>query len=356
MDGITIIQEELKKQKSIIESMDGKVKVSNINPTPAEITAGIQSIPSVDLSGSTATEQDVKQGKTFYSGNSILKTGAAVFETDTTNALFMFPKEQVSYDGEIYYAIPEGLSLVRRYCFYYNSNHVTIAFNDDLTSIDEYAFYKTPNFKFENFNGLPNLTYLGMHCFDNSGADGIDMGNVPNTVYNIGSYSFYYSVKENLDFRFPDALTSMGQYAFMAKTRTLANSLDVSNYKLNAMPAYTFYNVAFNCDFIQPAKLNSISMYFNHNGSFKNIVFHSSITLGNMAFGGTETNPVENFYLKTVTFQAETPGNIGTNVFAKQNIQNGLKIYVPDNAVEAYKAVTNLAPYADIIYPMSEKP
>ena len=356
MEGIIAIQEELKKQKTIIEKMEGKVDVSNLNPTPAEITEGIKSIPSVDLSGSTATEEDVKQGKTFYSGSAVMRTGSAVFETDITNALFMYPSDTVTYDGEIYYAVPEGMTTIKRYCFYQNLNHVTIKFCDNISIIDEYAFYKTANFKFENFNELKNLTYVGMHSFDNSSADGIEMGNLPNTVYNIGSYSFYYSVKPYLDIRFPDALSSLGQYSYMAKTRTLENSLDLSNFKLKSLPAYTFYHLAFNSDFEAPSTVTSISMYFNYNGCFKNITIPANTNLSNYCFGANAANPVSDYYLKTVTFLAETPKTIGSNVFAVQNIENGLKIYVPDNSIEEYKAVANLSPYVDIIFPISQKP
>lgn len=39
-----------------------------------------------------------------------------------------------------------------------------------------------------------------------------------------------------------------------------------------------------------------------------------------------------------------------------KNVSGGMKIYVPDASVEAYKKATNWSQYADRIYPMSELP
>ncbi len=354
MESVLIIQEELKKQQRLIESLEGKVNVAKYNPTPAEITAGIKSIPSVDLSGSTATEEDVRQGKTFYSGNAFLKTGTAILSENITNHLFMSPFETQTSEEDIYYSVPDGIKTIRKYCFYENHNKVTIYLDDDLGVIDEYAFYETINFSFPNFNDLPKLSSLAIHCFDNSSAEGIDMGRLPDTITNVGSYCFYYSVKPNLDFKLPDKLSTMGQYAFMSKSRILQNSLDLTNFKLKTLPAYTFYNQAFNCDFSAPSTVTSVAMYFNYNGCFKNIYMPTGASFSNYCFSANATQPVENFYLRTVTFETETPPSIGKDIFAPQNITNGFRIYVPDNALEEYKAVENLASYVNNIYPYSE--
>ena len=132
MESVLIIQEELKKQQKIIESMDGKVAVAKYNPTPAEITAGIRSIPSADLRWSTATEEDVKQGKTFYSGSAVLRTGTAIISGDTTNVLFMSPGETQISEEEVYYSVPNNILTIRKYCFYENHNKITIYLKKDV--------------------------------------------------------------------------------------------------------------------------------------------------------------------------------------------------------------------------------
>ena len=101
--------------------------------------------------------------------------------------------------------------------------------------------------------------------------------------------------------------------------------------------------------------VNEISTYFNYNGGFHNITVPSGVILRNFCFGGQSALPDSDFYLKTVTFEGESPATIGTKVFAPQNINNGLKIYVPDNSLEAYKNVSNLSLYVDCIFPVSQK-
>ena len=75
MSNIEILKNELISQKQAIEEKGGNVIVKNLNPSPSEITEGIKSISSVDLSLADATESDVKKGKTFYAMDTTLKVG-----------------------------------------------------------------------------------------------------------------------------------------------------------------------------------------------------------------------------------------------------------------------------------------
>ena len=132
-------------------------------------------------------------------------------------------------------------------------------------------------------------------------------------------------------------------------------SLDVSSYKLNLLYSYTFYNIAFNCDFTVPSSVVSIQSCFNKNGCFRNIKIPTTLSsLQNECFGADTNEAVSNFYLQTVEFESETPPTFGTNVFALQNLSNGMKIYVPDVSVDVYKAASGMTPYVDIILPKSQ--
>ena len=64
---------------------------------------------------------------------------------------------------------------------------------------------------------------------------------------------------------------------------------------------------------------------------------------------------LDRFNLKTITFESETTPRIDSSIIANQHITNGIKIYVPDVAVEAYKALSGLSKCKDRIYPMSQK-
>lgn len=69
------------------------------------------------------------------------------------------------------------------------------------------------------------------------------------------------------------------------------------------------------------------------------ITVPSNITnIGNNAFGYSD--------LTNITFESSTPPTIGTLIFSHSNIAH---IYVPSDAVDAYKAVPNLSTYIDKI-------
>ena len=355
MESIELLKNELLNQKTEIENKFGTVNVLYSNPSPAEITEGIKSIPIPDLSISTATEEDVAQGKTFFSGSSILKTGSAVGDTQQTNALFMaFPQTQ-TYESTIYYSIPEGMTQLKHYTFYNNYNKVVITFNHDIVKIGDYAFCSAIDFEFPNFNQLENITTLGMYAFQNCYASNINVSSLPNTIKSIGASCFMNVAKENVDYRLPNSVTDMGQSVFRSSIRKAANDLVLTNISMTSLPAYTFYNLAFNCDFVPGEKLSLIGSYFNYSGCFKNIYMPSTIkTLNTYSFGAPTSQALSDFFLKKVVFESETPPSFGSYVFATQNVKNGFKIYVPDTAVETYKAVTNLSPYVSCIYPVSE--
>ena len=118
----------------------------------------------------------------------------------------------------------------------------------------------------------------------------------------------------------------------------------------------TFYYNFFDCDFIAPATLKVIGKYFNYNGGFNNIIIPETITLlDDYCFGADSDKPVDYFYLRSVTFLSEVPPQIGVGAFAQQLSQTNFKIYVPDNAVDRYKSVANLAQFSNQIYPISQK-
>ena len=357
MSGMQTLISELKTQKEVIESMSGTVNQAGRHPSPAEITQGIKSIPYNDLSGATATAEDVKLGKTFYAGDSAIKTGTALFDENLTNALFMYPLGTSMTDDEVYYTIPDNVTTIRKYCFYKNVHKIHLTLNPNIKTIDDYSFSETNDIAFENFDELVVLDKIGTGAFQKADCEGVDFARMPNSVTYIGGSAFEDAVTHNADYRFPDALTTIGQSPYRQSKRTLANSLDLMNYNLKTFPGYCFANIAFNCDFNVPAKITSTGYNFNYGGCFKNITIPTTLkTINSYAFGANSTSPLSDFYLETVVFERETPPTIeNSNCFAVQHITNGFKIYVPDTALEAYKAVSSLSACVDCIHPMSEK-
>ena len=342
-------------QKELIEKRGGLVVVAGTNPSPSEITEGIKTIAGSDLSIATATEEDVKRGKTFYSGSPELKTGTADMDTESIHYIFMAnPSEQATEDM-VYYTCPDYLTVIRASCFESNYNRVTITFNDNLTKIGQYAFFYAKNFAFTNMSEITKLQTISQYAFKGCGCEGVDFGSLPDSITTIDICAFENVLKENQNLKLPSSLKTMSNSAFKQASRTLLNSFDASNCQLTSLSNSACYNLAFNCDFVVPSNIQLINVNFNYNGCFKNLVFHENLTIYNYAFGGATSRPLSEFFLKSVVFEAETPPTVGAHVFADQNMTNGFKIYVPDNSVEAYKAVSNLVKYADYIYPISQK-
>ncbi len=273
------------------------------------------------------------------------------------NALFMYNLNEKSTEDELYYTIPSGFKTLRRYMFSENAHNIRITFCDDITSVEDYAFYEARNMVAENFNELTKVTKVANYAFYNARSIGIDIGNLPHSILSISSNGFANCAYDCFDYRFPDKVKTLGQGVFKQDWRIVSGNLDFSNFNtITTLPAYTFHYHAFNCDFVPPSQVTTIGGYFNFNGSFKNVVLHSGIThVQNSAFNAYDSCSDSDFYLKTVTFEGETPPTFGTNIIANHHLRNGVKIYVPDNVIEEYKAITNLSKYVDYIYPMSEK-
>ena len=357
MSNIDRIKQELIIQKDIITEKGGTITFANDYPSPEEITAGIKTIETPDFTVATATEEDVVLGKTFYSNSSQLKTGVGQFQAEMIHNIFMVNYQTKTTDERVYYTCPSEIKNIRKYCFYCNYNPIHFVFGSDLVKIEEYAFYNTPNMSFEGFSELTNLTTIDKYAMSNSAVIGANIAALPNCVTTVESNAFYNSYNEEFsDFVLPSSLTTFGNAVYRQTGRKNARSLDMSQYPFTGLPEYTFYNIAFDCDLVLNEGFQSISSYCFYGGSFKNIIFPSTMTqLADGSFYASTTKPLTDFYLKTVTFMGETPPLIPNRLFAEQNITNGFKIYVPDTAVEEYKAVTNLSKYKSCIYPMSEK-
>lgn len=355
MSNLDIIKKELQTQKEAIETAGGKVVTTGGSPSIYDITAGIKSIEYLDTTLATATEEDVALGKTFYAGDNEIKTGTALSSNEIVRALFLSSTGEQTYEDEIYYAIPNYLTEVREYLFYNNKNSITIRFHDDITKINKYAFMNNINFIFENFHELPKLDTIGDYAFAYCNPEIFDFTALPDTIKTMNAHCFYNTVADNTAIKVPSSLDYMGSSIFRCDKRKHLRYLDVSNYKGKSLEVYACFYLAFDCDLIIPDTVKQVGSYFNYYGSFHNIVVPGNAALNAQCFCAPESDPISNYYLKTVTFLSETPATIGTKPFALQNRDNGFKIYVPDNALEEYKAKSGLSLYLNHIFPMSQK-
>lgn len=360
MESIETLKQELKAQKEAVESKGGTVIVSNNNPSPSEITAGIESIPIFTFKETTATEADVKEGKTYYNGDGELRTGIlATYDYDLEMMKHTtFYNESVKMSEQtMRVEVPVGTRHIRQYGFAYNPNYIEFYFNSDLQEIKNHAFYNCVNFTFPIFSSLENLTHIGAYCFSGVKAGTFDLENLPPNLRVLSERSFNNIAVEGTSIIIPDKIEVMAAYVFASSTKLQMNTFVYpSIIPYQNLSGGLLQNLCFDCDFTIPPNVRLVCERFNFSGSFNNITVPSTcINIQSQAFGGASTEPVSDFKLKTATFESLNPPYFTTNVFAPQNKTNNFKIYVPDESIEAYKAAYGFSNYADYIYPMSQK-
>lgn len=351
------LKQELLAQKSAIETKGGTVSTTYTNPSPAEITAGINSISILDTSSATATEADVLKGKTFYAGSTALKTGTleALSETDI-KLLFnnVTPDTTTVKDFHIW----SGTTELHPYFMTKNKAKLNIYFNDELETLNDYAFDNCTNFSFKNLYEATNLKTICSHGMSN--CTGIDLGNLPESIQTLASCAFFNSCGENCtSIKIPASIQTLGSQclAYPTTSRKKMQNLDLSNYTLSYFADSMLSAYIFNCDFVTPASVTEIPSSFNANGGFKHITIGSQITrVASSCFAVSQDEPAENVILIDITFERETPPTFGIRPLGYASSRENLKIYVPDQSVEAYKNKAQFSIYADLIYPVSQKP
>lgn len=357
MDALETIKQELILQKAAIEEKGGKVAVVNDFPSPSEITAGIKTVTGKDMSDATATETDVLKGKTYYAGDATLRMGTlevvdhsklindVVFTQDTTSTT------------EFTFHLGAGLKFVRKYACYYSKAYLTLYFNEEVETIGEHAFDGCSNFKFPNVFDLTNLLKIENYGFQSCKKDQFDLSAVPTSLTYLGQCAFYNLVKPGETIRVPPNLTKMNPYTFAASSKSYPYGVIFhEGFSMETLPERMFQNLVFETDFTVPSSVKTINTAFVYGGGFRSFTIPATCTtINSLCFGASNSDSASVFTFRTLIFESETPPTIGSNLIAKQHLANGLKIYVPDNAIEAYKTTTNLTAYADYFYPMSQK-
>ena len=213
MNSLEIIKQELINQRNLLENKGFPVTVHNQNPSPTEITDAINSI-NLNFTTTTATEEDVRAGKTFFSQNNEIKTGT--FDLSLLDELNSKINTLVTGDGSLEIIIPENATYIRAYAYcstvrnedtqmtFYKDN---LVIPPEITTIGEYAFANT---NITGFLEIPiTCTNLGSRAF--SGTNITELV-VRNGLVN-GSYIFSYC-KQLLKATVHDTVTAFPNYTF----------------------------------------------------------------------------------------------------------------------------------------------
>jgi len=309
-----------------------------------------------DLSNATATPEDVIAGKTFYAGNQELKVGTCENNVEIYSKIFI--SDSTYGDELLYFTIPSGITKLKKYFLYENTKkNMVITFNEDLQEVGDYAFASCEKTTFPNLPNLTNLVKIGQYSFSGIANGSLELDRLPTSITTLSMRSFYNSIRVNSNISLHKAVKSIGNYCFATAYKKEMNSLTIADdIETTQLPGYMFENLIFNCDFRVPSTVTSLATSFGYGCSFNNITIPATCkTIGNGAFYANTTEAASYRRLQTVTFESETPPTFSTYIFAKQDKTNGFKIYVPDNAVDTYKANAKLADFVDYIYPISQK-
>lgn len=356
-NNIELLKQELVKQKTEIENKGGTVNVANINPSPSEITTAIQNLVVPDLSQIDLTSDDVLAGKAFVASDGSISTGTNDYNFDYVMKVWFFDDDTMPEQTEtttLY--IPSGITRIRSHFFRGNKSKVRIIFNDDLQTIGSYAFQLATNAMFENFSSLQNLQTVEDYAFDYCVSGAIDLSNLPQ-LKKIGIRGLAGVACATQQIILPSTLESIGTYAFSGATvKLICPGLVIPEGFSLPFSAGMFQMIKFQSDFNPSSNFTAIPTSFNTKGSFTNVTLPSSIaSVGNMAFGGLTADPISDYYCTNFWFQRETPPTCGVDcIFSGNASRDDFHIYVPDNSVEAYKAVSNLSKVKSKILPESQ--
>lgn len=352
MSSLNELKNELVLQKSIIESKGGKVNVANTNPSPTEITAGINNLVVPNLSLATAKESDVLEGKTFYALDDSLKTGT-FNGVDFNNLIDVFSEFLDNREPYDFY-VPTGMKRIANYFMREITRTVTIHLNSDLEEIGSYSFMcENGNITIANLAEMEHLTSIGASALMDCA--GIDLANIPSCVTKLSSQAFSNVISTSDKIVIPANVISYGSNVFThGMTKYLCSDFDMSAFPLESTPSGLVSNIVFDCDLTFPTTLKEVGTNFNYRGSFNHITVPANITsIGMGAFGFTVLDSPETYKLKYIRFLGETPPTFGSLWLADYFLKDSFAIYVPDNSVEAYNESTKntLKKY---IKPMSE--
>ena len=192
--------------------------------------------------------------------------------------------------------LPECLTYIGRFSFYNCASLTTINFPENITEIGDNAFSAT---SITGDINLPNLEALGTGVFRDTKISSV---------------------------------TSLGKITILKSSSTNFSVFSgCTNLSLVNLPE-TLVEIG--------------TAVFNNCTSLEKIEIPENVTtIKDSVFSGC-TN------LKMAIVNPTTPPTAGGNMF--YNTHADLKIYVPNDSVEAYKEATNWSNYADKIHPMSE--
>ena len=329
------------------------VSVAHNNPSPFEITEGIKTVEgNIDLKMATATIADVVAGKTFYAGTSELKTG-----TNRSGDLYNLRFYNDSTAEEL--TTPDDIVDIPAYLFANIQTSTQIKLSSNAEKIGDYCFYQSTLGGF-SFNNTTKLTSLGHNAFGNSDIS-INFSMLPDSLVTIGDYPFYNATPTNEGYvKIPKNATNLGLYALSAnKYCEVPDGINWNDNQLfDMIPQFCFYYQAFHGEFRVPSHIHTIKNSAFFDAKFTKFVIPSTVTYLENNFYCIAPDFANKISKLDMIFESVTPPTFKSTPFYYLNrlSTDQLSIYVPDESLSAYTAVSQLSSYVKYIKPMSQLP
>lgn len=271
--------------------------------------------------------------------------------------------------------LPDSITILESNLHFSGCSKLRTINLDNLVIIGESSFKNCSNLSI-GLN-LPNLTTLKYGAFNGSGiVEIINLGKVTE----IGSFdmnrnnSQFYGCKNLSKVSLNSNIVSLLNFTFAECTSLKEFSFDKNSITSIGYSSFNNCSAEFDVDFPNLSSLSNGAFIFSNIKRVLDLGNVTSISSGSDSnkinacfYGCTNLSFVKLkdiitaignnvFYgcskLSVVICNPITPPSLGATVFG--NTSPDLKIYVPDDSVEAYKTATNWSNYADKIHPLSE--
>ena len=238
----------------------------------------------------------------------------------------------------------------RRDCMAVTSTDQSLRGNKSLKVFPEFKWFTGVKKLYGSmFNSCDSLTHIEL----------------PDSLTSIGDNAFY-DCKSLTSISLPDSLTSIGSY-YVFRGCTKLENIDLSH--VTSLTGWWAFQICTSLKSVYlPECLDVDHQAFESCTSLKTVIMPKVKNIGYRPFGNCTSlerldlpASVTNIWndaflgctaLKVITIAATTPPALDTTALRGQSAE----FYVPDDAVETYKAASGWSAYASRIHPMSECP